>query len=167
MYGLLKYKWLYIVLLLVIGIDQLTKWLVLKNMYVTESISIIGEFLKFTSHRNRGAAWGMLEGQFWLFYIVTAIVVGFILYYIIRFKITDFLSLLTFGFIMGGAVGNFLDRFFRGEVVDFIEVNFSFYNRFPIFNIADAALTIGVLLFAFVILTEGKAAKEESVKNGE
>ena len=63
---LLKYKWLYIVLLLVIGIDQLTKWLVLKN--VRNRINFfIGEFLKFTSHRNRGAAWGMLEGQFWLF----------------------------------------------------------------------------------------------------
>ena len=152
---LLKYKWLYIVTFVVFGLDQLTKWLVVKNMYLTESISVIGDFLRFTSHRNRGAAWGILEGRFWIFYIITAIVVGFIIYYVMKYKITDFLSLFTFGLIMGGALGNFIDRLFRGEVVDFLEVNFPFYDTFPIFNVADSALTIGVLLFAFLVLKEG------------
>lgn len=163
----MKYKWLFIVTLIVLGMDQLSKWLVVKNMYVTESISIIGDFLRFTSHRNRGAAWGMLEGQFVIFYIVTAIVIGFILYYVVKFQVIDFLSLFTFGLIMGGALGNFIDRLFRGEVVDFLEVNFPFYDSFPIFNVADSALTIGVLLFAFVILKDGKKIKEEEKSNGE
>lgn len=136
-------------------------------MHLTESISIIGDFLRFTSHRNRGAAWGMLEGQFLIFYVVTAVVVGFIIYYVVKFKVVDTLSLMTFGLIMGGALGNFIDRLFRGEVVDFLEVNFPFYDSFPIFNVADSALTIGVILFAFVILKDGKTMKEEEEPNGE
>lgn len=164
----MKYKWLFIVTLLVFGVDQLSKWLIVKNMYLTESISIIGDFLQFTSHRNRGAAWGMMEGQFVVFYIVTAIVVGFILYYVVKFKVVDALSLTTFGLIMGGALGNFIDRLFRGEVVDFIEVNLPFYDTFPIFNVADSALTVGVLLFAFVILKEEKTTgKGGENPNGE
>ena len=66
---------------LVIILDQLTKWLVVKNMKLWERISIVDPYLGLLSHRNKGAAWGMLEGQMWLFYIVTVIVVAGIIYY--------------------------------------------------------------------------------------
>ena len=71
----------YVIALLVIGLDQLTKWLIVKNMNLGESITVIEDFLYLTSHRNRGAAWGILEGQMWFFYIITVIVIIGIIYY--------------------------------------------------------------------------------------
>ena len=65
----------------VILLDQLTKWLVVKNMEIGERIILADPYLGLFSHRNKGAAWGMLEGQMWLFYIVTVIVVVGIIYY--------------------------------------------------------------------------------------
>ncbi|MDV2583781.1 signal peptidase II, partial [Alkalibacillus haloalkaliphilus] len=68
--------------LFVILLDQLTKWLIAHNMYLGESIPIIDNVLYITSHRNRGAAWGILEGQMWLFYLITVIVIVGIMYYL-------------------------------------------------------------------------------------
>ena len=76
--GLFIYYFLAVV---VISLDQWTKWLVVKNMELGERISIADPYLGLLSHRNRGAAWGMLEGQMWLFYIVTVIVVAGIIYF--------------------------------------------------------------------------------------
>src|SRR5690554_1780564 len=66
---------------LIVALDQFTKWLIVKYMEIGESIPVIERFLYITSHRNKGAAWGILQGQMWLFYIVTVIVIIFIVYF--------------------------------------------------------------------------------------
>ena len=71
----------YLVALVVIGLDQLTKWLIVKRMAEGESITIIDNFFYLTSHRNQGAAWGILQGQMWFFYIITLVVIVGIVYY--------------------------------------------------------------------------------------
>ncbi len=71
----------FIIALLVIGLDQLTKWFIINNMDLGESITVIEDFLFITSHRNTGAAWGILEGQMWFFYIITVIVIIALIYY--------------------------------------------------------------------------------------
>ena len=76
----------YGIALLLIIFDQVTKWMVVKNMQLGESITIIEDFLYLTSHRNRGAAWGILEGQMWFFYIITVIVIIGIIYYMQKGK---------------------------------------------------------------------------------
>lgn len=146
----------YVIAVIIIAIDQLTKWLIVTNMYLGESIPIIEDLLYITSHRNRGAAFGILQGQMGLFIVITIIVVIGIVYYLqkqVKYPGTG----VAFGMILGGAIGNFIDRIFRGEVVDFIDVKIINYN-FPIFNVADSALVIGVILLMLFTF------KEEQVK---
>lgn len=128
-------------------------------MEIGESIPIIDQVFYITSHRNTGAAWGILEGRMWFFYIITVVFVGFILFYMQRYAKTDKLLGVSLGLILGGAIGNFIDRVFRQEVVDFIHVYIFSYN-YPVFNIADAALCIGVVLMIIQTLLEGKQMKE-------
>lgn len=149
----------YLIALVVIAIDQLTKWLIVKNMELGESIPIIDNVLYITSHRNRGAAWGILQNQMWFFYIITVIFVIGVIYYIQKYGKQDKFLGLALALILGGAIGNFIDRVWRKEVVDFIHTYIFSYN-FPVFNIADSALCIGVALILIQTLLEGKKAKE-------
>jgi signal peptidase II len=149
----------YVIALFVIAIDQISKWLIVKNMELGTSIPIIDNVLYITSHRNRGAAWGILENKMWFFYIITVVFVVFIVFYMKKYAKTDRLLGISLGLILGGAIGNFIDRVFRQEVVDFIHVYIFSYN-YPVFNIADSALCIGVVLIIIQTLLEGKKAKE-------
>jgi len=151
----------YLVALFVVILDQLTKWWIVSEMTLGERIPIIENFLYITSHRNQGAAWGILQGQMTFFYIVTVVVVIFIVYYIQKYGKENPFFGYTLGILLGGAIGNFIDRLFRKEVVDFIDV-YPFGYNFPIFNVADSALTIGVLLMIiYILFIEGKQQKKE------
>lgn len=130
-------------------IDQLTKFLVVKYMTIGQSISIIDHFLYITSHRNEGAAWGILQGKMLFFYVVTLIVIGVVILWIRRLDVKkEKLLVIALSLILGGAIGNFIDRVMYQHVVDFINTYIFGYD-FPIFNIADSALCIGVFLMAF------------------
>lgn len=151
----------YIIAFLVILLDQVTKWLVVKNMHLGESITVIEDFLYITSHRNRGAAWGILQGQMWFFYVITVIVIVGIIYYIQKHAKGKLLLGLALGLMLGGAIGNFIDRVIRKEVVDFVNT-FIFSYDFPVFNIADSALVVGVGLLMLQMLREEREAKEKT-----
>jgi signal peptidase II len=142
----------------IILVDQWSKWLIVKYMEYGESIPVIENIFYITSHRNRGAAWGILQGQMWFFYIVTAIVIAGIVYYIKKYA-ADKLTGVALGLILGGAIGNFIDRLFRQEVVDFFHV-YIFSYSFPVFNVADASLCIGVVLLIIAMFMEERRAKE-------
>lgn len=151
----------YLVAVIIVALDQWTKWLVVKNMELGERIPLLDPTFALLSHRNRGAAWGMLEGQIWLFSIVTVIVIAGILYYFHKEAKGKPLFQLSLMIILGGAIGNFIDRLYLGEVVDFIDVLIPIINYdFPIFNIADAALTIGVVMVMIVLFLEEKREKK-------
>ncbi|MCM3739117.1 signal peptidase II [Oceanobacillus luteolus] len=154
----------YLIAIIIILIDQFTKWLVVANMELGESIRIIDGFFYLTSHRNSGAAWGILQGQMLFFYIVTVIFIAVAVYYMQKYARNNKLLGVSLGIILGGAIGNFIDRIFRQEVVDFF--NFYIFNyNFPIFNIADSALTIGVILIVIVtIMDERNEKRKESKK---
>ncbi|SFJ62979.1 signal peptidase II [Thermoflavimicrobium dichotomicum] len=137
--------------LAILVLDQWTKWLVLKNMHFAESIPVIDGFFYITSHRNRGAAFGILQNQQWLFIIITLFVIGFILYYLWKGKEEHLLMPVALSLVLGGAVGNLIDRVRFQEVVDFIHFQFGSYT-FPLFNIADSAIVIGVILLMIFIL---------------
>ncbi len=151
----------YLVAVIIVALDQWTKWLVVNNMELGERIPLLDPTFALLSHRNRGAAWGMLEGQIWLFSIVTVIVIAGILYYFHKEAKGKPLFQLSLMILLGGAIGNFIDRLYRGEVVDFIDVLIPIMNYdFPIFNIADAALTIGVAMVMIVLFLEEKREKK-------
>ena len=154
----------YAIAVVVILLDQVSKWFVVNNMQLGEEIIIIEPYLSFLSHRNRGAAWGMLEGQMWLFYIVTVVVAAGIIYYFHKEARGHKLFSISLMLLLGGAIGNFIDRLVSGEVVDFISVLIPVINYdFPIFNIADASLSIGVVtLMIHIIMDEKKNKKKVS-----
>lgn len=154
----------YIIALFVIVLDQWTKWLIVKKLELGESIRVIQDFFYITSHRNRGAAWGILQGQMWFFYIITVIVIIGIIYYIQKETKGKWKLGVSLGLMLGGAIGNFIDRVFRKEVVDFINTFVLGYD-FPVFNIADSSLVIGVILMMIQMLQEERVLKETS--NGE
>lgn len=148
----------YIIALFLILLDQWSKWLIIKNMSIGEQLPIIDDFFYITSHRNQGAAWGILQGQMLFFYIVTfAVVIGIIYYLHTEGKKSKLLR-IALSFILGGALGNFIDRLYRKEVVDFLDFNIFGYN-FPIFNIADSMLVIGVGLLILATFREEKRGK--------
>ena len=141
--------WLVLAIVAVtIIVDQLTKFLVVKYMTLGQSISVIDNFLYITSHRNEGAAWGLLQGKMIFFYVVTLVVIGLVILWIRKLDIKkEKLLVIALSLILGGALGNFIDRVMYQHVVDFINTYIFGYD-FPIFNIADSALCIGVFLMA-------------------
>ena len=109
---------------------------------------MIDNFLYITSHRNEGAAWGILQGKMIFFYVVTLVVIGLVILWIRKLDIKkEKLLVIALSLILGGALGNFIDRVMYQHVVDFINTYIFGYD-FPIFNIADSALCIGVFLMA-------------------
>lgn len=129
-------------------------------MNLGDSIPIIDNILYITSHRNRGAAWGILQGQMWLFYVITIIVIVAIMYYMQKAAKGKWLLGVSLALMLGGAIGNFIDRVVRKEVVDFIHTYIFTYN-FPVFNIADSALVIGVVVLMIQMLREERESKEK------
>lgn len=146
--------WTYLIAVIVVILDQLSKWWIVVNLELYESISVIGNFFQLTSHRNRGAAFGILQDQRWFFITITIVVLIGIIYYNQR-MLKEKQKLLPFALslVLGGAFGNFIDRVRMGEVVDFFHFYFKFpffglqvdYN-FAIFNVADSAIVVGVIL---------------------
>src|SRR5690625_2883632 len=152
----------YLIALVMIILDQWSKWLVVKHMELYERLIVIDNFFYITSHRNKGAAWGILQGQFIFFYIITVIFVIGIIYYLHKYGKQHQGLAISLSLILGGAIGNFIDRLFRKEVVDFLDVMIFSYD-FPIFNIADSSLVVGVILFAIITFIDerGSAKKQE------
>lgn len=128
-------------------------------MYYGQSITVIENFLYITSHRNKGAAWGILQGQMWFFYLITVVVVVGLIIYIQKLKKQDKWFGIALALMLGGAIGNFIDRVVRKEVVDFVNTYIFTYD-FPIFNVADSALVVGVIIMFIMTLFEGKMKKE-------
>ncbi|MEE0881779.1 MAG: signal peptidase II [Turicibacter sp.] len=141
-------------------IDQLTKFLVVNYMTIGQSISVIDNFLYITSHRNEGAAWGILQGKMTFFYIVTLVVIGVVILWIRRLDMKkEKLLIIALSLILGGALGNFIDRVMYQHVVDFINTYIFGYD-FPIFNIADSALCIGVFLMGIDAVLDVRRQKQ-------
>jgi signal peptidase II len=139
----------YVYALLVFGLDQLTKYLIVQKMELHEAIPVIGDFFQIVSHRNRGAAFGILQNQRWFFLVITIVILVGIVWFLQKLIREKQKRLLPFALslLLGGAIGNFIDRALHGEVVDFLQFHFSFVNyTYPIFNVADMGIVIGVAL---------------------
>ena len=138
----IKIKTIFIILLLVI-IDFISKLLVI-NLLKDNTLIIIKNFLKFTYVKNYGAAFGILSGSVILLVLLTIIFI----YYIIKEiknNSSNELSMYSYILILSGALGNLIDRIFRGYVVDFISFRI-FGREMAVFNIADSFITIGAIL---------------------
>ena len=146
---------------LLVGLDQWSKYLTVQNISLGETKEFIPGFLSLTHLRNTGAAWSLLEGKMIFFYVITVIVSVVIIYLLIKNYKKSICYSVGLSFVLAGAIGNFIDRVRLGYVVDMLQTDFM---NFPIFNVADSTLVVGVIcIFIYLILDE-KAAKEG--KNG-
>ena len=138
-----------IISLLAACLDQLVKFLVITNIKQENSITIINGFFYITYIKNSGAAWSILQNGRLFFIILTPVIMAVIYYYL--YKADNQVLKLSLSLILGGAFGNFIDRLFRGSVIDFLEFHFGSY-VFPIFNIADSFVVVGTCLLAIYLL---------------
>lgn len=160
-------RWYYLLIVLgAVGIDQLTKYLVSSQMRLYQSIPLIPKVLSLTYITNDGAAWGMLDEHRWVFMLFSTVgIIAFVLYLFGK-KNGDLLIDLGLALVIGGGVGNMIDRVASGEVVDFIHATFlDPIGGFPIFNGADCFVCVGaaILLFGLVrqMIREGREAKQK------
>jgi signal peptidase II len=127
-----------------VGLDQLTKWIVVMTMPLNDSITLIPSFLSLTHARNFGASWSLFQNQMPFLIGVTLVALTIFIIWYVRLKPDFTLERLGLVLMIGGTIGNFIDRVTLGYVVDFIDVLIFGYD-FPIFNVADIALTCGVI----------------------
>ncbi len=146
-----------ILVLLLVVLDQLTKFIVVKTMHLGQSVIIIEDFFAFTYHLNEGAAWSILVGKMFLFYVLTIVTVVAIAYYL--YKNPNLPKLQQFGMLLylAGALGNLIDRVRIKAVIDFLDFEIPIINYdFPIFNVADSLLVIGVIVIMITVFQEGR-----------
>jgi len=149
---------------IVLVIDQITKYLTKHMMTLRESIPVIGDTLRLTYIENDGMAFGIAIGNKILFNLFSIIAAGAILLYMLRLRHSGLMPKVALAVIFGGASGNLVDRLLYGSVVDFLdmnipnipELNFFFFttppmNRWPIFNVADIAVSVGMILLIISI----------------
>lgn len=134
-----------------IFLDQGTKLLALAQLKPIHNMTVVDGFLDFTFVENRGVAFGMFSGQRWFILLLTGIIaVGLIYFYRMLPKKKEYIPVrISLMLVLTGAIGNMIDRVMRGYVVDFFE--FTFF-EWPVFNVADIYVVVGVILLAWQIL---------------
>ncbi|MEG6522162.1 signal peptidase II [Desulfotomaculum sp. 1211_IL3151] len=141
----------FLVLLVTLVIDQLSKYIVIKNMLLGESIPLVTGIFHLTYIQNPGAAFGMLAGKTWFFVVVTLLVLGAMAFGYRWIQQSGALYQWALGLVAGGAIGNLIDRIRFAKVIDFLD-----FRIWPVFNLADTAICIGVGLILLDTLREFK-----------
>ena len=144
--------------LIILLMDILTKQIVIKSMIPHQSITIIPNFFQITYAKNTGVAFSILEGKQIFIIIMTLIVLGIIIKYIKELATTKY-DIISYALVIGGALGNLLDRVIYGYVIDFLDFQIFNYN-FPIFNVADIGIVVGIFLLLLKNLKESRNDNE-------
>ena len=163
---IVREKMLWIILLvLIIFADQLSKWLVVAYLQGKESVYLIKGVLRFTYVENDGAAFGMLDDHRWVFLVLSTVMIIALIYYIVKYKPQSKWVMTSLILIVGGGIGNMIDRILLGYVIDFID-----FCAFPnlwrwVFNIADSAVCVGTFMLSlWLILDTVKEYKREKAE---
>lgn len=150
-----KYRLALFVSLAVIVVDQITKWIIITNLPLYTRINVL-PFFDITHLRNTGAAFGILRDlpetlRFPLFVIVLIVAIVAIVLFLRKVAENDRVLIVSLGLILGGAIGNSIDRFRFGYVTDFLGFHWfgNLHYQWPPFNVADSAITVGVILILF------------------
>jgi signal peptidase II len=136
-------------------IDRLTKALVFNNLFEGQSIGVIPKFFHLTLVLNTGAAFGLFKNKNEFFIAASFIVIALIFVYAWFDKKKDLISLSALGLILGGAIGNLIDRVMFGYIVDFLD-----FRVWPVFNIADSSITIGSVLLILRLLIKKRCCTQ-------
>jgi signal peptidase II len=133
----------------VLILDQVTKYIIIEKLPISSEIEIIRGFFYITHLKNTGAAFGLFQDSTRTLTIISFVAIVLIIILKIILKLNYAFYNVSLGFILGGALGNLIDRYFVGEVTDFL--NFTFW---PVFNIADSFIIIGFCLIIIIMLRE-------------
>ena len=143
--------WAAVSAVILVILDQGTKLLALSSLKPIGSCTVIDGILDFTFVENRGVAFGMLSGKRWIILLITVVIAAGVIWYYKSLPRTREYRPVRWSLvlILAGAVGNIIDRLFRGYVVDFFE--FTFFN-WPVFNVADIYVVVGVIILMIMVL---------------
>ena len=149
---------------LIVALDQWTKWLVRVNIpdggvWLPESLAWLSPYARIVHWHNTGAAFGMFQNASMVFTVLAFIVIAAILYYYPHVENSDWSLRLAMSMQLGGAIGNLIDRLTRGRVTDFISIG-----TFPVFNVADASISIGAVVLLFGVWLTERAERQEKAK---
>lgn len=153
-------------ILTVIFLDQLTKFLVVHELGLNRSIAIFPNLLFFTYVQNRGIAFGLFRNGHNFLIILIICIILVLLYYTFKSYKSCLMSYFSLSLILGGALGNLIDRLRLGHVVDFIDVRFGKL-QFPVFNVADCFVVLGTLLLSFKLLFTEQNSNRGECKDGD
>lgn len=130
--------------------DQIIKYLIVSNFTLYKKNPIIEGFFNITYVQNRGAAWGILNNNIILLVVITVLALGLICSFIFKESNIKKLDIVLYGMLLGGIIGNFIDRIFRGYVIDFLDFIIFGYD-FPVFNIADmlTVISVGIMIVTY------------------
>jgi signal peptidase II len=148
-----------ILIVLIIGFDQLTKFFLNNNLVLNQPNPLIKGFFYLTLVHNRGAAFGILRNQIPLFVLTSIFAITLIIFNLKKAGRNKKLSAndLALGLILAGAVGNLIDRLVYGYVIDFLD-----FCVWPVFNVADSAITVGAVLLGYSLLFGSRSEKVKS-----
>lgn len=152
-----RFKIILILTVICVFLDQITKLLVLRTIPLHDGFPVISGLFNLVHVQNYGAAFGFLndpqtDWQFWFFFVITIFIIGFILN-LVKNSNYDKLLFLGFGLILGGAIGNFIDRVRFRYVIDFLDFYINTWH-WPVFNIADICICVGTAFVAWVYYFE-------------
>lgn len=145
---------------LIAVIDQVIKYFVTDNLKPVGTVNVIGDVFKLTYVENRGVAFGMFQGMQWVFVIITVVMLAAVIYLMFKRRPQNKFFYVISALIIGGGIGNLIDRVMYGYVIDYLSL--SFFP--PVCNFADYCITIGVFLLAIYLLffSESFKKKKES-----
>jgi signal peptidase II len=145
---------MWILFLLVLVLDRLTKYLVIKNIPLNQSLPVIKNFFHISLVHNTGAAFGLLRNQNYLFMAVSLLAIILIAIHLKTGRGLNKIFALSLVLILAGTIGNLIDRLFFGYVIDFLD-----FRVWPVFNFADSSITIGAILLGYCLLKNPVAKK--------
>lgn len=149
----------FILLLIYVLLDQLTKLLIIKNVPYHSFIKL-NDYFSIINVENTGIAFSMFQNNNIFFIVLISLVLMYIIFFIIKNnKEFTKLQINCFLLILSGGIGNLIDRIFRGAVVDFIDIGYKEIYRWPAFNVADSCVCVGIILFIISILFSNKNKK--------
>jgi signal peptidase II len=149
---------------IIIALDQWTKWLVRTNIefgaqWLPEGLSWLSPYARIVNWHNSGAAFGMFQNGNLVFTILAFIVIAAILYYYPQVEADDWTLKLAMGLQLAGAAGNLIDRLRVGKVTDFISIG-----TFPVFNVADSSITVGVIVLLLGVWIKERQEKKKAAE---
>lgn len=153
----------YYLLLLIIpviaALDQVVKAVIYKTVRVSGSIPVIENVFHISYTENTGAAFGIMKNFRWVFITFTAVVIVYLLYLLLGRKVKSYLFTVAACFVVAGGLGNLIDRVFRGYVIDYLDFRLI---DFPLFNLADAVISVGTgLLCIYLLFYSDRAGKKK------